>query len=99
MLIPSENLPAPHEHRLKKTVAKQKSSVENRNHGFLFWNKFAVEKYNHAVMKRRGWSWSAAKNPPALAIVSSYSASATESATIPAPTWKWISPARHTAVR
>ena len=37
-----------------------------------------------------GASASAAKKPPALARVSSYSASGTEPLTIPAPTWKWM---------
>src|SRR5580658_4257962 len=99
MLLPTENLPVPHQHGLEKAVAEEKAAVENRNHGFLFRHKFAIEEDDHAGRKRRDGSCNAARKPPALAIVSSYSASATESDTIPAPTWKCISPGRQTAVR
>src|SRR5580693_8035930 len=99
MLVPAENFPAPHQQGFKKAVAKKKAAVENRHDGLFLRHKFAIQKNNHTVAKCCGCSCNAAKNPPALAMVSSYSPSATESATMPAPTWKWISPARQTAVR
>src|SRR6267143_2899351 len=83
--------------REEKTIYHEPSSVPR------LWKvgdqKHTCFQPGRCAISLRAFNWSAARKPPALASVSSYSAAGTESATMPAPTWKYATPSLRIAVR
>lgn len=93
--IPENRLAVAHPDRLEETVAVKERTIENRHASLFSGQELAVQPDDHGFLGMAdgvsGWRLPAApgdraeRKPRALARVSSYSASGSESATIPAP--------------
>lgn len=108
VLLPSKKSARIPRQAFEESVAVKERTVEHRNQGLRHRQDLAIHPNGFTHEGRlpvvtsetvAGDACSARKSPLALARVSSYSASGTESATMPAPTWNQARSLRVTAER